>query len=306
MSGYLRFCFVSFLLAGFSTSPASADPFDALFNSAPAETAAPTPAPAPAPAAPPAEEGCLPQPGKSTADGQHWVYRYDGHRKCWFQAAEASATVKKSAHHAAKHRAPDTKENDTVSHSRRAVVDARTELLSPTPTEAPQPTPPAPELKLVEAAPVPVAGDAALVQPAPVVAKPTTDRLTVDQPVPPRQVDVEALLAAAPSSNDAAVSAVSPTSPAAVPSPEVANGGGGWTATWAGLLLMALGLVLLLRARRTVRVDRAEAVSSPSVDEVSGHRSRWAREPAFSFAQTTFAPLADERLFKPRNARPAI
>ena len=89
MSGHLRFCFVAFFLAGLSTSPAASNPFDALFNSAPAEATAPAPA----------EEECLPQPGKSTTDVQHWVYRYDGHRKCWFQAAEDSAAAKKSARH---------------------------------------------------------------------------------------------------------------------------------------------------------------------------------------------------------------
>jgi len=58
-----------------------------LFNAAPGQATAPAPV---------AEE-CLPQPGKSTADGQHWVYRFDGRRKCWFQAAEGIATV---AYHA--------------------------------------------------------------------------------------------------------------------------------------------------------------------------------------------------------------
>jgi hypothetical protein len=50
------------------------------------------PAQAAAPAA--AEEECLPRPGKSTAAGQRWVYRFDGHRKCWFQTAQGIATVK--------------------------------------------------------------------------------------------------------------------------------------------------------------------------------------------------------------------
>ena len=89
MSGHLRFCFAAFLLLAGLSSPASSNPFAALFNAAPGEAAPPAPA----------EEACLLQPGKSTADGQHWVYRYDGHRKCWFQTAEGTATVKEPVHH---------------------------------------------------------------------------------------------------------------------------------------------------------------------------------------------------------------
>ena len=61
MSGHLRSCFAAcVLLAGLSTSPASSNPFDFLFNAAPAEATAPRAA----------EEECMPHPGKST-DGQH-------------------------------------------------------------------------------------------------------------------------------------------------------------------------------------------------------------------------------------------
>jgi hypothetical protein len=329
MSGHLRFrfCFVAFLLVGLSTSPASSNPFDALFNSAPAPAEATAPAPAeataPAPTAPaPAEDGCLPQPGKSTAEGQHWVYRYDGHRKCWFQAAE-TAVVKKSAHHAARPRAADSKENDSAPRNRRAVVDARTELLGPTSTEAPQPTPPpAPQAQVVDAAPVPaMGGGAPLLPSASVVAEPATNRLTADQPMP-GQVDVEALLAAAPPTSDSAAAA-SPAGQIAAANPHVGHGGGRWTATLSGLILIALGLVFLLRASQTVRVDRVvRAISptrvdrvvramSPTVEAAGGHRSRRVREPAFAFSPTRFDRAAfdrpaDKSLFRPPNARPAI
>jgi hypothetical protein len=42
--------------------------------------------------------------------------------------------------------------------SREAVRDAREELLSPVPTESPQPTPPAREVEVVDAAAIPVTG----------------------------------------------------------------------------------------------------------------------------------------------------
>jgi hypothetical protein len=80
MSGHLRFCFPAFVLfAGLSTSPAYSNAFADFFNfnSAPQQVTAPAAA----------KEECLPLPGKSTA-GLRWVYRLDGHRKCWFQTAE--------------------------------------------------------------------------------------------------------------------------------------------------------------------------------------------------------------------------
>jgi len=294
MSGHLRFSLVAFFLAGISTAPASSNPFDELFNSAPAQATAPAPA----------EEECLPQPGKSTADGQHWVYRYDGHRKCWFQAAEG--TVKKPIHHVARHHVAAPKENESPLRNRKAVVDAREELQSSAPTEAPQPTPPAREVKVVDAASAPAMGSAALVPPAPVVAKPATDQLMPDQPMP-RQVDVETLLADAPAASDAAAASVPPANPIAVPSAEVSDGSGGWRATWPGKLLIALGLVFLLYARSTVRVGRAAPAIPPSEDLDGGNLSRRVREPVLAFGPTTFdRPAAKEKLFRPQSARPAI
>ncbi|OKO83150.1 hypothetical protein [Bradyrhizobium sp. NAS96.2] len=241
MSGHLRFCFAAFLLAGLSTSPASSNPFDDLFNASPGQATAPAPA----------AEDCLPQPGRSTAEGQHWVYRFDGHRKCWFQAAEGIATAKRPVHrHAAKDRVA-TREA-TALRKRKAVVDARAEVLRSAPAETPHPTPPAPELKVADAAPVSAMAAAALVPPAPIVAKPASDQLTPDHPTP-RQVDVETLLAAAPAASDAVTASVPPATPVAVPFAEAGDGGRGWTATWLGVLLIVLGLVSLLSSSRTVR-----------------------------------------------------
>src|SRR6516165_2565402 len=168
MSRHLRSCFAAcVLLAGLSTSPASSSPFDFLFNAAPAEATAPRPA----------EEECLPHPGKST-DGQHWVYRFDGHRKCWFQVADEVATAKKAVHHrAAKQRVAAPEESEAAPRKRKGVVDARAELLRSAPAETPQQTP---DFKVADA----TAEAAALVPAVPVVAKPATDQLTPDNPTP--------------------------------------------------------------------------------------------------------------------------
>ena len=162
MSGHLRFCFAAFvLLAAFPTSPASSNPFADFFNAAPA------PAQATAPAA--AEAECLPRPGKSTTSGQRWVYRFDGHRKCWFQTAQGIATVKKQVRHsAAKPPVAVPEENEAAPRKQKAVVDARAELLRSAPAEASQPTRLAPEFKVVDAASVLATGTAAFVPPAPI------------------------------------------------------------------------------------------------------------------------------------------
>jgi hypothetical protein len=46
---------------------------------------------------------------------------------------------------------------------------------------------------------------------------------------------------------------VPPATPVAVPIAEAGDEGRGWTATWLGVLLMALGLVSLLSSSRTLR-----------------------------------------------------
>jgi hypothetical protein len=262
MSGHLQLCFTAcLLLAGLSTSPASSNPFGDLFNASPGQAAAP----------PPTAEECLPQPGKATADGQHWVYRFDGRRKCWFQAAEGAAIVKKPHRYASRHRVPASDENETALRKRKALVDARAELLHSAPAEALHPTPPAPELKLADAAPVSAMVVAALVPPAPIVAEPASNQHTPDHPAP-RQVDVETLLAAAPAASDAVPASLPRATPVAVPIAEAGDSGRGCTATWLGVLLMALGLVSLLSSSGTLRGavlgfgDRRRLIPQPQHD----------------------------------------
>ncbi|HET9538177.1 MAG TPA: hypothetical protein VFP43_22985 [Mesorhizobium sp.] len=233
MSGHLRFCIAAFvLLAGFPISPASSNPFADFFSTTPRQATPPAPA----------EEECLSRPGKSTAEGQRWVYRFDGHRKCWFQAAEESAVKKQVRYRAAKPRVAAPEENEVAPRKRKAVVDARAELLRSAPAETSQPMRPTPELKVADAASATVA--AAFVLPAPVKNL---------APADPRQVDVDALLAAAPAATNAVAASVPPAAPVAFPIAEAANDGRGWTATWLGVLLMALGLVSVLGSSRTLR-----------------------------------------------------
>jgi hypothetical protein len=185
----------------------------------------------------------LSRPGKSTTAGQHWVYRLEGHRKCWFQTAEETAVKRQVRHRAAKPRAVVSEENDAA-RKRRAVVDARAELLRSAPTETSQPMRPAPELKVADAASVLATAIAAFVPPA------SVENLATNQPTPdrrtPHQVDVETLLAAAPADRGSVAASVPAAAPAAFPIIEAADDGPGWTATWLGVLLMALGLVAVL------------------------------------------------------------
>jgi hypothetical protein len=223
MTGYLRFCFASIvLLAGLSTSPGSSNPFAALFNAAPAQANAPAPA----------EPECIPRPGKSTADGQHWVYRLEGHRKCWFQAAAGSATVKKP-HRVAKNRVATSEENETA-------------VLRFAPAETSHPTSPPPALTVVDAGPVPGTETATLVLPAP-VPNGANDQLTPDHATP-RQIDVKTLLAAGSVATQVVAASAPSATPVAFPTAEASDDGRGWT--WLGVLLMALGLVSVLGSSR--------------------------------------------------------
>ncbi|WP_334431787.1 hypothetical protein [Bradyrhizobium sp. AZCC 1610] len=194
----------------------------------------------------------MPRPGKSTAAGQHWVYRFDGHRKCWFQAAEGIATVKTQVRHrAAQARVAASEEDEAARRKRKAVVDARAELPRSAPAETSQPMRPARELKLADAASVLATGTVAFVPPAP-IEKLATDQLTPDRATP-RQVDVDALLGAAPAASGAVAASVPPAAPVAFPIAEAADDGRGWMATWLGVLLMALGVVSVLGSSQTVR-----------------------------------------------------
>src|SRR5215213_402069 len=215
MSGHLRFCFAAFVFAGLSTSPASSNPFADWFNGTPKQPAAPASAEA--------KEECLSRPGKSTAAGQHWVYRLEGRRKCWFQTAEETAVKRQARRRAAKPPVAVSEENEAGRRERRAVVDARAELLRSAPAETSQPERPAHELKMADAASVLATAIAAFVPPAPLenlaTAQPTPDRRT------PRQVDVETLLAAAPADRGAVAASVPAAAPAAFPVTEAADDG---------------------------------------------------------------------------------
>jgi hypothetical protein len=244
MSGHLRFYFGAFVfLAGFSSSPASSNHITDWFNVTPKQPAAPASAEA--------EEECLSRPGKSTTVGQHWVYRLEGRRKCWFQTAEETAVKRQARRRAAKARVAVSEENEARPRQRRAVVDARAELLRSAPAETSQPERPAPELKMADAASVLATAIAAFVPPAPV------ENLATNQPTPdrrtPRQVDVEMLLAAAPADRGAVAASGPAAAPVAFPIVEAADDGQGWIATWLGALLMALGLISVLGSSRIVR-----------------------------------------------------
>jgi hypothetical protein len=198
----------------------------------------------------------LSRPGKSTA-GRHWVYRLQGHRRCWFQTAEETTVKRHVRHRTTKPRVVVSEENDAAG-KRRAVVDARAELLRSASTETPQPSRPAHEPKVADAASVLATVIAAFVPPA------SIENLAINQPAPdrrtPRQVDVEMLLAAAPADRGAVAASVPAAAPAAFPITDAADDGPGWTATWLGVLLMALGLVAVFGSSRIVR----EAVRSLS------------------------------------------
>jgi hypothetical protein len=187
----------------------------------------------------------VPRPGKSTTAGQRWVYRLEGHRKCWFQTAEVTAVKKQVRYRVAKPRVASPEENEAERPKRKAVVDARAELLRSAPAEMSQPMRPAPEIKVADASSVLATAIAAFVPPAP-IENLATDRLTPDHRAP-RQVDVETLLAAAPSSDSVAAAA-----PVAFPLAEAADDGRDWMATWLGVLLIALGLVSVLGSSRTL------------------------------------------------------
>jgi hypothetical protein len=241
MSGHLRFCFAALvLLAALPNSPASSNPIADIFNAAPPQAAVPAAA----------EPECLPRPGNSTTAGQRWVYRFDGHRKCWFQTAQGIATVKKQGRHsAAKPPVAVPEENEVAPRKRKAVVDARAELPRSAPAEASQPLQPAPELKVVDAS-VQATGAAAFVPPAP-VEKRATDQLTPDH-VMPRVVDVKTLVVTAPAPSDAIAASVL-SAPVASAVAEAADEGQGWMATLLGALLIALGLVAVLGSSPTLR-----------------------------------------------------
>jgi hypothetical protein len=228
-----------FLVAGFST-PAFSNAFTDLFSA----NAAPAPSTA---AAAPAKEECLPQPGRSSAAGQHWVYRFDGQRKCWFQAADETALARKPVRHRLERRSAAASEEDKPApRQQKDVEDARAEMPSSAPEQTPQPAPLEPKLTIVRTVPVRIGDAAAMVPPAPDLDKPGADQLTPDQP---RRPDVETLLAEAPAASSEVASA--PGTPIAAPT---ANTGGGEdrTPSWLGVLMIVLGGAALLASSPTL------------------------------------------------------
>jgi hypothetical protein len=250
MSGHLRLFVAALILLASLPTSASSNPLADLFSVSPPQTA-PEPVPAEQ------ESQCLPRPGTSTAEGQRWVYRSEGRRKCWFQTAAGTATVKQVRdRRAAKARVVVAEENEAAQRKRKAVMDARAELLRSVPAETSQPSRPAPELNVAAAAPVPATGAAAFVPPPPAESL-ATDRLrsesaTADDPTP-RRLDEKTLLAAATVPSDAVVVSVPPAAAVVSPISEAADDGRSWMATWLGVLLMALGLAFVLGFSRAGR-----------------------------------------------------
>jgi hypothetical protein len=231
MSGYLRFYFAGLVFVGAlsTAAPASSNPLGGIFNTA---------APQPAVTSPPQAE-CLGRPGNLTPQGQHWVYRMDGHRKCWF-LTELIAKVKKTVRHRAEDRTARLDENGTARPRQSAVVDARAELLRSAPAEPSQPS--AAEIKVADAASVLDMGTT-------MTSAVPTD-LHSRRPTPehsmPGQVDVEQLLAPA-------LAGSPPAMPMGARVAEAHDEARSWTATWSGVLLMMLGGFSILSSNRTLR-----------------------------------------------------
>ncbi|WFT91257.1 hypothetical protein QA633_23060 [Bradyrhizobium barranii] len=211
MSGQLRICFAGFVLAGgLWTTPSLSNPLAELFYTQDAATSS-------------AQAECLPRPGSTTADGAHWVYRFGGHRKCWF-LTEGTAKVKKTVRHrGAQDRAARLDENGTARPRQSAVADARAELLRSAPAE-----PPVPEIKVADAASVLDMG-IIMTSAAPTILH--GGRLTPEHAVP-GQVDVEQLLAPA-------LAGSPPAMPMGARIAEPHDEARSWAATWLGVLLVA-------------------------------------------------------------------
>ncbi|TQF33468.1 hypothetical protein [Bradyrhizobium sp. UNPA324] len=234
MSGHLRCYFASLvLLGGLAATPALSSPFTDLFNPAPREPAASSSA----------RPECLAQPGDPPGAGQRWVYRRDGHSKCWF-LAEGVATARKPAHRRISNRTVRADENETMRQRRSPVSDARAELSSSAKADEPQPTPPAREVKVADAASVFDAGAPILIPAASVSGVPNS-QLTPEHSVPP-QVDAENLSAAARADS-------SPAMPTAGRDEQALGEARSRTVTWLGVALMMLGGFSILSASRILR-----------------------------------------------------
>jgi hypothetical protein len=301
MSGYLRCGFAVFFLAAGLATPAASNVLTDLLTPNTASEAATA---APAQASTPAPEQCARQPGAPAA-GQHWFYRLEGSRKCWYQAAEDSTAAKRAARHrVASRRSPAPDEDAPAPRKQQAVDDARAELVNsapaqrhepapvasapaqtqesasvPAPAQAamPPPAPSAPKVTMVHTVPVQVADAAAQVPPAlvpttlGVAQQPISGQPTSDQSRPP-QVDVERLLAEAPAASDEVASAT----------PGATMGGSAdWMASWLGGLLMALGCAALLSTSSTLRQAIWSVRSSDSRAEIPDITQDGRNEPTF-------------------------
>lgn len=237
MSGYLRLCSTSIALVGaLAATPAFSNPFADFFDNASREPAASSPAPA--------QAGCLPRPGNSTSAGLHWVYRRDGHRKCWF-LAEGIARVQKPVHRRTANRGANPAETEAARLSRSPVVDARAELQRTALAEGGQPTPPAREVKVADADFVSGTGTTVAMPAAPLTDLPT-GQFTSEHSVP---LQTELLA----SVSDIAAASVPASESVAMYAAEAGDGGKGWTANWAGLLLIFLGIGSVLSSSRALR-----------------------------------------------------
>lgn len=233
MSGYLPMWFVSLVLVEtLSIGHASSNPLADIFNTA---------APQPTVTSPPQAE-CLGRPGNSTPDSLHWVYRMDGHHKCWF-LTEGVKVKKTLRRHLAKDNTASLDENGAARPRQRGVVDARAELLTSAPAEPSQP--PHPEVKVADAASDLDTGTTLMS--APPIAEHGQPTHSV-----PSQVDIEQPVAAAPA-NDVVTSSEPPTIPIGVLTAEARNEAPSRTATWLGVLLMMLGMLSILSSSRSLR-----------------------------------------------------
>lgn len=238
MSGYLRLCLTSFILVGdLAATPAFSNPFADLFDNASHEPAASSPA----------QAECLARPGNSTGVGLRWVYRRDGHRKCWF-LTEGVTRGQKPAHRREANRGANRDENEAARPRRSPVVDARAELQRSAPEEVVQQTPPAREVKVADANFVSGTGTTVVTPAVPLIDRPS-GQFTSEHSVP-LQIDVENLLA---SVGDITAAPVRPTEPVDMYAAEAGDEGRGRTATWAGLLLIFLGIGSVLSSSRALR-----------------------------------------------------
>jgi hypothetical protein len=281
-----------FLVAGFST-PAFSNAFTDLFT----PNAAPEPSTV---AAAPAKDECLPQPGRSAAAGQHWVYRFDGQRKCWFQAAEETALARKPVRHRLARRSVAASDEDKPAPRKQEnVEDARAEMPSSAPQQTPQPAPSEPKLTIVHTVPVRMTDAAGQVPPPPVLNKPNVDQLTPDQP---RRLDVETLLAKAPAASEEVASAT----PAMLIAAPTAKTGGGedWITSWLGVLLVALGSAALLSSSRTLRRALWPVRFPDSATELPVFANDdWDDEPSFSRGASV-SPASGEPRFSAATRQP--